>query len=52
MQKTEQLTLYVIEQEKTIAAQKQKDASQQAKIDELIKLVEAQNIRLEKLENK
>jgi hypothetical protein len=45
MQKVEQLTLYAIEQDKTIAAQKKKDADQQAQIDQLLK-------RLEKLENK
>lgn len=38
MQKVEELTLYAIEQDKTI--------------DQLLKLIEAQNVRLEKLENK
>ena len=52
MQKVEQLTLYSIEQDKTITLQKQKDLEQQSKIDQLIKLVEAQNLRIEKLEIK
>jgi hypothetical protein len=52
LEKVEELTLHAIEHEKTIEAQTAQIANQQKLNEKLLQLLEKQNSRIEKLENK